>query len=132
MANNIVSSFANYLMRSAAMVDQFVAASKGVGDIQRQLSWPFLRIVQVPVPSIDEQSKIASYLDLETKDLTTAIARYEREITLLREYRTRLTADVVTGKLDIRAAAAQLPDPEQALAEAENFEEEPELEEVEG
>ena len=114
------------------MVDQFVAASKGVGDIQRQLSWPFLRIVQVPVPSIDEQSKIASYLDLETKDLTTAIARYEREITLLREYRTRLTADVVTGKLDIRAAAAQLPDPEQALAEAENFEEEPELEEVEG
>ena len=33
----------------------------------------------------------------------------EREIGLLREYRTRLIADVVTGKLDVRAAARQLP-----------------------
>ena len=29
---------------------------------------------------------------------------------LAREYRTRLIADVVTGKLDVRAAAARLPD----------------------
>jgi type I restriction enzyme S subunit len=76
--------------------------------------------------------EIMKFVDSETAPLTTAITRYEREITLLREYRTRLTADVVTGKLDVRAAAAQLPDPEDALAEAENFEEEPELEEVEG
>ena len=33
-----------------------------------------------------------------------------QEIELLREYRTRLVADVVTGKLDIREAAAQLPE----------------------
>ncbi len=39
-----------------------------------------------------------------------AISRLEREIELLREYRTRLVADVVTGKLDVREAAAQLPD----------------------
>ncbi len=32
------------------------------------------------------------------------------EIALLREYRTRLIADVVTGKLDVRAAAARLPE----------------------
>lgn len=52
----------------------------------------------------------------------------------INEYRTRLTADVVTGKLDVRAAAALLPDLEDAPIpdEAENFEEEPELEEVEG
>ena len=36
--------------------------------------------------------------------------RAEREIDLLREYRTRLIADVVTGKLDVREAAARLPD----------------------
>ena len=34
----------------------------------------------------------------------------QREISLLREYRTRLIADVVTGKLDVREAAARLPD----------------------
>ena len=34
----------------------------------------------------------------------------QREIDLLREYRTRLIADVVTGKLDVREAAAELPE----------------------
>ena len=32
------------------------------------------------------------------------------KIELVQEYRTRLIADVVTGKLDVREAAAQLPD----------------------
>jgi type I restriction enzyme S subunit len=56
----------------------------------------------------------------------TAIARTEREIALMQEYRTRLTADVVTGKLDVRPAAAKLPQdsvseslPEDTLDDAE-------------
>ena len=38
------------------------------------------------------------------------MSRFDREIDLLREYRTRLIADVVTGKLDVREAAARLPE----------------------
>ena len=41
--------------------------------------------------------------------LHTVVTRTEREIGLLREYRPRLVADVVTGKLDVRPAARQLP-----------------------
>jgi len=37
------------------------------------------------------------------------MARARRQIDLLGEYRTRLIADVVTGKLDVREAAAELP-----------------------
>ena len=37
-------------------------------------------------------------------------ATAQRQIELLREYRTRLIADVVTGKLDVREAAANLPE----------------------
>ena len=43
-------------------------------------------------------------------EFDTAIGTAQREIALLREYRTRLIADVVTGKLDVRAAAAALPE----------------------
>ena len=50
------------------------------------------------------------HLNARLARFDTAISRLEREIALLREYRTRLVADVVTGKLDVRAAAAQLPD----------------------
>ncbi len=46
----------------------------------------------------------------ETLGLNTAIARTEREIALMQEYRTRLVADVVTGKLNVRLAACNLPD----------------------
>jgi type I restriction enzyme S subunit len=60
------------------------------------------------LPSIDEQDAILCGLDAELGPITTAITRTEHEITLLREYRTRLIADVVTGKLDVRAAAANL------------------------
>lgn len=104
------SRFANFLMRSRVMVDQFVAASKGVGDIQRQIFWPFLRVVQVPIPEIDEQGAIVAYLETATAGLTRSISQLNREIELLVEYRTRLVADVVTGKLDVREAAAKLPD----------------------
>ena len=41
----------------------------------------------------------------------------QREIDLLREYRTRLIADVVTGKLDVREAAAELPEVDPIEAE---------------
>jgi type I restriction enzyme S subunit len=43
-------------------------------------------------------------------NVNQSIYRIDREISLLREYRTRLIADVVTGKLDVRDAAASLPE----------------------
>ena len=42
--------------------------------------------------------------------MNAAILRAGREIDLLGEYRIRLIADVVTGKLDVREAAAALPE----------------------
>ncbi len=63
------------------------------------------------VPPLNEQNEIVNYSETATVDLNTAIARTEREIALMQEYRTRLTADLVTGKLDVREAAAKLPAP---------------------
>jgi type I restriction enzyme S subunit len=69
-------------------------------------------------PDAKEQLLIQEFLARESAPIHTAISRLEREIELLREYRTRLVADVVTGKLDVREAAAQLPD-EEALSDAD-------------
>jgi type I restriction enzyme S subunit len=101
--------FANYLMRSRAMVDQYVVSSKGVGDIQRTIFWPFLRKVLVPIPDLSEQKQIVDYLAKATSKLDVTISNITREIGLLTEYRTRLISDVVTGKLDVREAAKNLP-----------------------
>jgi type I restriction enzyme S subunit len=70
----------------------------------------FLANIPVPVPpTIDEQVSINVGLQLELSPISAAISRLEREIQLLSEYRTRLFADVVTGEVDVREAAAKLP-----------------------
>ena len=69
-----------------------------------------LRRLLLPLPPLGEQRAIARYLDHETADTDAASDRAQREIELLGEYRTRLIADVVTGKLDIREVAADLPE----------------------
>ena len=63
----------------------------------------------VAIPPIEEQISIGEYLKNETNKFGVAIAHTRRQIALLDEYRTHLIADVVTGKLDVREAAAQLP-----------------------
>jgi len=85
----------------------------------------------VPIPPIAEQQAILDFIEKDIAPLRTAIARTEREIALMQEYRTRLTADLVTGKLDVREAAAKLPDlPADTSAEEElgKLLEEPETE----
>ena len=64
----------------------------------------------LPVPHLQEQKNIANHIEGATADIVAAIARARRQMELVQEYRTRLIADVVTGKLDVREAAAQLPD----------------------
>lgn len=82
-----------------------------------------------PMPSLPEQLAILKSLTTEQRPILAAISRLEREITLLREYRTRLIADVVTGKLDVREMAAGLPEPQNAKDEQlEPEEEEPQFE----
>ena len=58
----------------------------------------------------------------EFAPLTTAITRLEREIALLREYRTRLVADVVTGKLDVRGVTLPAESEPPAALAAETIE----------
>jgi len=78
--------------------------------------------IRVPVPPVDEQKRIMTQLDIDLSGLKTTISRLEREIDLLLEYRTRLIADLATGKLDVREVATRLPeeaDEPEALCETE-------------
>jgi len=103
-------TYLNYLLRSNAIQWQFQVQSKGIWRSRLQLSDDaFFRIV-IPLPPLSEQISIASLISSRIAGLDAAINAAEHEIILLREYRTRLIADVVTGQKDVRAEAADLPD----------------------
>ena len=80
------------------------------GHGTRRLPTERLRTLAIAIPSEDEQLLVVRFVDQTTTKIDKRIADTRREINLLREYRTRLIADVVTGKLDVREAAAALPE----------------------
>ena len=96
-----------YQMQLAA--GRGIFAADGNESTIAHLTCEKLRRHRFAFPPFEEQKSIADSLDEQLQHLHTAVARTEREIELLREYRTRLVADVVTGKLDVRAAASDLP-----------------------
>ena len=57
-----------------------------------------------PIPPIEEQKKIATFLDRETAKIDSLIERCEMAIELFKERRTALISDAVTGKIDVRSA----------------------------
>ncbi len=67
-----------------------------------------LKNLRLALPPLSEQAAIARFLDSMTEKLRKGISQAQKKIELLREYHTRLIADVVTGKLDVRDAAAGL------------------------
>lgn len=97
-----------YVLLSQFGKDQFRLMTNGGTKVG--LTLDDVRRLCVLLPPPDEQVRLVAGIETETRALDTTISRLEGEISLLREYRTRLVADVVTGKLDVREAAARLPD----------------------
>ena len=127
--------FIDALLRTRLYIDEFTLRSTGIRSSRLRMYPEEFFKVEILMPPRSEQEEIVSFISTHTANLNVAIERVSGEVDLLREYRTRLIADVVTGKLDVREAAAKLPDaavePETALEqEPEELELEEEL--VEG
>lgn len=80
------------------------------GSTKGALTCGDLKAFRVPVPPLVEQQRVLDFVHQETRQMDEAIVRAAHEIDLLREFRTRLTSDVVTGQVDVRSIAASLPD----------------------
>ena len=101
---------------------EYLAAFLATPYIQRQirielggasregLTLDSIRRFVILLPPRPEQDRLAGYVSKAVSAATEGSQRIRRQIELIKEYRTRLIADVVTGKLDVRDAAASLPD----------------------
>jgi type I restriction enzyme S subunit len=95
-------------LRSHATSEYWEVAKQGTTF--SEVSIETVRSLPVVVPPSEVQIRVVDEAKRLCQPFKIATSKAEREIELLREYRTRLIADVVTGKLDVREAAAKLPE----------------------
>lgn len=83
----------------------YIKALQGTSDLVRDgqaLRYANFAKVYLPEIPLDEQKEIAEYIATEVAKIDNALPTFQKEIELLREYRTRLISDVVTGQIDVR------------------------------
>ena len=98
------------LFQTSAFMGEVDRYSRGIVKDRNRLYWEDFKQMPTPCPPPDEQMLIADAIDHSIATIDKSVHRVHSQIALIQEYRTRLIADVVTGKLDVREAAAQLPE----------------------
>ncbi len=91
-----MAEFLIYVLESELIRVQFDLERRG--GVQGFLSLGQLRNLIVPYVEIEEQKQIVAHLKTETATIDTAIAKAEREIELIREYKEAMIAEAVMGK----------------------------------
>jgi type I restriction enzyme S subunit len=112
----MVVQYFEHVLRCPACRGELRVRAKGIVEGFWRLYTDDFYNIRLPVPSENDQRQIVDAIDVATESIRATIRQNEQEIALLREYRTLLIADVVTGKLDVRDAAQHLQ------AEAEELE----------
>lgn len=91
---------------------QIEASTNGASDSMQNIGQGVVKNLWLAIPPVDEQRQIVDRFAAEAAHIDLAIEQEQRGLALLREYRTRLVTNVVTGQLDVREAAASLPKPD--------------------
>ena len=100
---NYTPEYYNYLFRNGDMFTEFKRYSRGLMDMRLRLYFSEFGNIKLPVPSIDEQQKIVSFLDIETARIDNLIAKQEKLIELLEEQRKSIISHAVTKGLNPNA-----------------------------
>jgi type I restriction enzyme S subunit len=98
------SAFLSYFLNSTPAESQFAEGSGGA--IQQHFNIATAGSLWLPVPPLHEQQRIAAFLATQVGQIDQMMAKVENAVARLQEYRTALITAAVTGKIDVRGAAA--------------------------
>lgn len=110
-----------HLYRTAMYMREVEAYSRGIVADRNRLYWTAFKQMTAPCPPAHEQEAIVRFLAHADRLIVELLGSYghlagvarsvaEREASLLHDFRRRLFSDVITGTLDVRDAAASLPE----------------------
>jgi type I restriction enzyme S subunit len=99
------SAYAGLLFRTQAFSAECARHSHGIVWDRLRLYWEGFRAIQVPLPPMEDQSRIIEHVGSAAAKLDRLSASTERTIALLKERRAALIAAAVTGGIDVESAA---------------------------
>lgn len=105
--NRILPEFAALQLSATAFATSAILAT---GATRQRINLQAMSNRTITLPPLSEQRQIVAHLAQALESVDVPIDRCGLQIDLIREYRTSLIACVVTGKRDVREAAARLPD----------------------
>lgn len=101
--NNDLTYF-KYVMQCCYMSRIFYSLGQGVSNLGRwRLQTSAFNNFMIPVPPLDEQRKIADYLDTKISEIDIIIADKQKQIETIKEYKKSLIFEYVTGKKEVQA-----------------------------
>ncbi|MFM5786322.1 restriction endonuclease subunit S [Aeromonas veronii] len=95
--------YVHYLLRNPVYIAQYMSRSKGIRVNQWDLDPDEFKLIELLLPSKQEQSKIFEFLDYETTQIDRLIAQQQRLIELLKEKRQTVISHAVTKGLNPNA-----------------------------
>lgn len=98
---SIDSGYARYLFKSHYFIQLLKTCVTGIREGQN-INYDILKNKHIPLPPIDEQRDIVKYIDNRTADIDRLVVELTYQVEYLKEYKQRLIADVVTGKINVQ------------------------------
>ena len=92
----------HYAIRSKVYVNFFAQASDGIRVGQWDLQMDKMKEIPFIIPPSDEQNAIVEHIKNTLPTYNNAIEKLTAEVEVLEEYKAKIIADTVTGKIDVR------------------------------
>jgi len=96
---NYFSDFIKYRLLSSSFTE--ISNSSTYGAKMPRVSWVFMAHLFFAIPNNEEQNTIVKHIETETTRINTIIDKTKKLIELLKEYKTALISEVVTGKVKV-------------------------------
>lgn len=98
--SELYPAFVNYLMKNYGFAEEFYRWGTGIVADLWSTNWERGKKIQIPVPTIEEQQIIATFLDEKTSKMDEIISDTKKSIEELNKYQQSIITEAVTKGLD--------------------------------
>lgn len=94
--NHMNPGYYNWLFHTSAFADEFYKWGHGIVDDLWTTRWQDMKNITIPLPSLQEQQRIAEYLDKKCAEIDTLSNSIQQQIDTLEQYKRAVITETVT------------------------------------